>query len=83
MVSDNICAILANRVYNRATEKGRKERNRPIGAPAFKALIELRGQQLVTSGNKLPLAAGMQLSAEIVLVHALPERTSCTSRQAW
>jgi HlyD family secretion protein len=36
------------------------------GELAFKALIELRDQQLRTRGLVLPLAAGMQVSAEII-----------------
>jgi HlyD family secretion protein len=37
-----------------------------IGAPAFKALVELQDQHLKAGGLELPLAAGMQLSAEII-----------------
>jgi HlyD family secretion protein len=36
------------------------------GDMSFKALIELREQQLSTNGLILPLAAGMQVSAEII-----------------
>jgi HlyD family secretion protein len=32
----------------------------------FKAVIQLKGQQLNVGGGKFPLAAGMQLSAEII-----------------
>ena len=32
----------------------------------FKATIELKDQMLAVNGMRLPLAAGMQLSAEIV-----------------
>ncbi len=43
-------------------------RNRAGAAPepVFKALIGLRSQRLEASGLQLPLAAGMQVSAEIV-----------------
>lgn len=42
--------------------------NSPVapGSLAFKAMIELRVQRLKTGGASFPLAAGMQLSAEIV-----------------
>lgn len=36
------------------------------GAPVFTALVELGSQQLGTNGLRLPLAAGMQVSAEIM-----------------
>jgi HlyD family secretion protein len=35
-------------------------------APVFKALIELGSQELAASGLNLPLAAGMQVSGEIM-----------------
>jgi len=38
----------------------------PAAALAFKALIELRNQKLAVSDLALPLAAGMQVSAEIM-----------------
>ncbi len=48
----------------------RDDRAAPTGSSqstlAFKALIELKGQQLKAGDLALPLAAGMQLSAEIV-----------------
>jgi HlyD family secretion protein len=34
--------------------------------PVFKALIELGSQELAANGLRLPLAAGMQVSAEIM-----------------
>jgi membrane fusion protein, hemolysin D len=40
--------------------------NRQPGSPVFKALIELGSQELPASGLRLPLAAGMQVSAEIM-----------------
>lgn len=39
---------------------------RETGSPIFKALIELGSQDLPASGLQLPLAAGMQVSAEIM-----------------
>jgi len=38
----------------------------PSGEPAFKALIELKTQRLDANGLDLSLAAGMQVSAEIL-----------------
>ena len=40
--------------------------NQGVQSLSFKALIELRDQKLDSEGLALPLAAGMQLSAEIV-----------------
>lgn len=38
-----------------------------VGAPqSFKAIVELKTQQLAQHGARLPLAAGMQLTAEVV-----------------
>jgi hemolysin D len=39
---------------------------RQLGSPVFNALIELGSQELPASGLQLPLAAGMQVSAEIM-----------------
>ncbi len=53
-----------------STQAGDTSRGQPSEAPAaalaFKALIELRDQQLAVSDLALPLAAGMQVSAEIM-----------------
>ncbi|HZO52294.1 MAG TPA: hypothetical protein VFB63_06240, partial [Bryobacteraceae bacterium] len=50
------------------SSSAKKEESAPSqpDAPAFKALIQLRDQQLKTGRLTLPLAAGMQISAEIV-----------------
>lgn len=45
-----------------------KDQNRttPQSPPVFKALVELKDQHLQSGSRSLPLAAGMQLTAEIV-----------------
>jgi HlyD family secretion protein len=48
-----------------ATPRGQTS-EAPAAALAFKALIELRDQKLAVSDLTLPLAAGMQVSAEIM-----------------
>jgi HlyD family secretion protein len=48
-----------------STKQDEDEEVQP-NAPVFKALIELHDQQLKPDGLALPLAAGMQLSVEIV-----------------
>lgn len=48
------------------TEGGDSLARGPMGVPAFTALIELADQSIEANGLNLPLAAGMQISAEIV-----------------
>jgi HlyD family secretion protein len=47
-------------------EPSRDDAPTPSGGLTFKAMIELRTQSLRAGAAQLPLAAGMQLSAEIV-----------------
>jgi hemolysin D len=42
-------------------------RDRPMGPLAFRALVELASQELVTDGERYPLQAGMQVASEIHL----------------
>ena len=49
-----------------STDQPRSNEPGPVKAPAFKALIELQQQRLDANDLNLPLAAGMQVSAEIV-----------------
>jgi HlyD family secretion protein len=42
-------------------------RDRPVGALAFRSLIDLEQQQLESDGHRYPLAPGMQVLAEIHL----------------
>jgi hemolysin D len=48
-----------------ATAEGASERD-VAGSLSFKAIVQLRSQRLATGGERFPLAAGMQLTAEIV-----------------
>jgi hemolysin D len=42
-------------------------RDRPVGALAFRTLVDLEQQQLESDGHRYPLAPGMQVIAEIHL----------------
>ena len=46
--------------------RGSQDATTPSGAPVFKALIELGSQHLRADRVRLPLAAGMQVSVEII-----------------
>lgn len=48
------------------TESGASRAPAQAVGPVFKALIELGSQELAANGLRLPLAAGMQVSAEIM-----------------
>ena len=59
-------------------------RDRPMGPLAYRALVELRSQALVADGARLPLAPGMQASAEIALgTRSVLEYVLSPVRKAW
>lgn len=61
MLEGTVCAVSAD--SSSTNPEAQSGQQGPMG---FKALIELQHQRLTTGGRDLPLAAGMQLTAEIV-----------------
>ncbi len=59
-------------------------RDRPMGPLAYRALVELKSQDLASDGMRYPLAAGMQASAEIGLgTRTVAEYVLSPVRRAW
>jgi HlyD family secretion protein len=74
MLDGKVETIIADASAEGARASGSNTTNGPGGAgssgvadsSAYKAIIRLTGQEMRTNGMSLPLAAGMQLAAEIV-----------------
>jgi len=59
-------------------------RDRPIGPLAYRALVELAGQELVSGGGRYALAPGMQVAAEIHLgTRSVMEYVLSPVQRAW
>ncbi len=69
MLEGTVKTVIADSQTQNETNQTADETTTESGAPstlAFKATIELKQQALEANETKLPIAAGMQLSAEIV-----------------
>ena len=59
-------------------------RDRPMGPLAYRALVELRSQDLVVDGSRYALSAGMQVSSEINLgTRTILEYVLSPVQKAW
>jgi hemolysin D len=59
-------------------------RDRPMGPLAYRTLVELKSQALVSDGARFPLAAGMQVSSEINLgTRTILEYVLSPVQKAW
>jgi HlyD family secretion protein len=65
-VVKTVIADSSQQQETKGTTNGSGERASVAPSLSFKAMVELRTQQLRTGAERFPLAAGMQLSAEIV-----------------